>query len=246
MWHPDYFEFNRGGFEQIGKKIGEKLSSARIELKAGERLVGAVRDAAGEPLAGVQVSDGAGKTARTNRAGAFVIASPLKWGGNDAYQLSFEKEGYLDKEIHPKAADPKGFSVTLEPQPVLVGQVLGADGRAVESYLVAAAIGREPPAYCCWKSKANVHDPQGRFWLQVDTSHDWDNLGKVWVGVKSPAFALWDTTIDIWKGKTSLAARLAPGVSGARLGRRSQKSQRDHLRDAPSLPHPEAGDCQFG
>ena len=53
-----------------------------------------------------------------------MIASPLKWGGNDAYQLSFEKEGYLDKEIHPKAADPKGFSVTLEPQPVLVGQVL--------------------------------------------------------------------------------------------------------------------------
>ena len=25
VWHPDYFEFNRGGFEQIGKKIGEKL-----------------------------------------------------------------------------------------------------------------------------------------------------------------------------------------------------------------------------
>ena len=133
------------------------------------------------------------------------------------------KRAISTRKSTPKSADPKGFSVTLEPQPVLVGQVLGADGRAVESYLVAAAIGREPPAYCCWKSKANVHDPQGRFWLQVDTSHDWDNLGKVWVGVKSPAFALWDTTIDIWKGKTSLAARLVPGVSCARLGRRSQK-----------------------
>jgi hypothetical protein len=214
--HPDYFECGGAKFEKIGKTIGENRYFTRIEMAPGEKFFGAVKDSAGKPLAGVTVSDGEEQKVQTQRDGTFVLA--LKKSAT-AYELSFEKDSYVKQILKHKWPDPKGFSVTLESQPVLAGRVLAADGRPVERFLVAAGIGREPSTLEC--TRENVRDAQGRFSLWVDTSDDWAKVGKVWVGIKSPGFALWDKTVDTWKGELPLVAQLTPGVSvyGSLAGR---------------------------
>ena len=211
VWHQDYLGSGDGDFEKNGKKIGEKLYRTRIELERGERLIGTVKDSTDKPLAGVNVSDGAGKQVKTDNQGAFVLASPKKWGGEDTYNLSFEKDGYLRKELNPRSADPKGFSVILQAMPVLVGQVLAPEGKPIEAYNVAAGVGREPAEWRC--SCAKVHSAEGRFSLQVSTDRDYDNERKVWIGIAAPGFAFWETTIDTWEGTHRLTAQLTKGVA---------------------------------
>lgn len=207
VWHSNYFELNCDGF----KKVGKNLYTARIELKAGENLFGVVKDPSGKPLAGVGVSDGAGKHVRTGKDGSFVLRSPRKWSRDGTYDLSFKKDGYLDKDLCPKSADPKGFSVVLVPQPVLTGQVFAPDGQPVTTYNVSAGVGLEPRPWRC--SFRKVLDSEGRFSLRVRTDWDYGNEGKVWIGVKAPGFAPWATTIDTWQGTESITARLKPGVA---------------------------------
>ena len=210
-WHPEYLEFGRGGFEETGKKIGENLYSAEIRLETGERLAGVVKDPAGKPLARVEVSDGAGKRVHTDKDGSFVLASPSKWGDKGTYNVSFEKEGYLDQDLHPKSAEPKGFSIVLKPVPILAGQVLDPQGQPVKVYFVAAGVTLEPGRWRC--SSKQVCDPLGRFSLPVRTDRDHGHTGKVWIGVKGAGFAFWDTTIVIGDLSRSVTARLTPGMT---------------------------------
>jgi len=94
---------------------------------------------------------------------------------------------------------------------MLAGRVLGPDGQPVTTYQVSAGAGREPRSWKC--SSANVDDDEGCFTLPVRTDWDYDDEGKVWIGVKTPGFALWETTVDIWQGTTSIIADLRPGVA---------------------------------
>jgi hypothetical protein len=207
VWHSEYLEFNHGGFE----KIGENLYATEIRLETGERLVGVVREPGGRPLAGVKVSDGADKETQTGKDGSFVLASPRKWGGEDTYNLSFEKDGYLSQDQHPRSAEPEGFSVVLQPVPVLAGQVLDPQGKPLDDYFVAAGVTLEPQSWRC--SSKQVHDPAGRFSLPVRTDRDYEHTGKVWIGVKAAGYAFWDTTVEIEGLRQPVTARLVPGVT---------------------------------
>jgi hypothetical protein len=209
--HPEYLEFNHGGFQKTGEKIGENLYSAQIRLETGERLIGVVRNQAGRPIAGVTVSDGAGKRVQTGEDGSFVLASPGKWGGEETYKLTFEKDGYLRQDLHPKSADPNGFSIVLQPAPTLAGQVLDPQGQPVKEYVVAAGVTLEPERWCC--SSRQVREPTGNFSLQVRTDRDYGRTGKVWIGVKAAGFALWDTIVKIEDLAHPITARLTPGVT---------------------------------
>jgi hypothetical protein len=214
VWHFDYLESRWSGSNKDDKKsgkIGDKLYAVRVSLESGEKLLGIVKDPSGKPLAEVEVSDGAGKDVRTRQDGSFALPSPRKWGNNETYNLSFNKEGYLGQELHPKSADPKGFSVVLQSQPVLTGQVLAPDGQSLKKYDVSAGVGFEPGSWACASEKIN--NPAGRFSLRVRTDWDFRKEGKVWIGVRAPEFAPWETTVDVWEGAKSVVARLAPGVA---------------------------------
>lgn len=211
VWHAEYLEFGRRGFEELGEKVGPDVYSARIELETGELFIGDVRARSGEPLADVTVSDGAGKRVQTDQDGKFILASPAKWNGYDTYNLSFEKEGFLEQDLHPKSAEPKGFSILLVPVPVLTGQVLDPQGQPVENYFVAAGVTLEPRSWCC--STQEVRDPTGHFSLPVRTDRDYGQSGKIWIGVKSEGFAFWETTMDIDDLSRSPIVRLKNGVA---------------------------------
>ncbi len=215
--HPDYFEFNRDGFTKVGEKTGKNTYLARIELESGETLFGTVKDPSGAPLAGVSVSDQAGKRVRTDKDGSFVLRSPRKLSNSRTYlsnsrtyDLSFEKEGHLSRDLRPESADPDGFSVLLQPQPLLTGRVLDSAGQPVTKFEVTAGVGAEPTRWKC--STAQVTNAKGRFNLRVSTDVDYEKEGTVWIGVRAPGFALWETTVDIWENSKSVTAHLKPGV----------------------------------
>ena len=209
--HPDYFEFNHNGFTKVGELTGKNTYTVRIELKSGERLMGVVKDPSGKPLANVKVSDSSGKHVRTGSDGSFVLASARKWLQSDSYNLSFRKDGYLDGELHPESADPQGFTVVLQPQPVLAGRVLDSTGQPVGTYQVMAGAGLEPRPWKC--SSDSINNNEGHFSLRVRPDWDYDDEGKVWIGVKAPGFAVWETTVNIWQGTKTITARLKPGVA---------------------------------
>ncbi len=211
VWHSDYLEFNHDGFKKTGRKIGENLYGTEIQLEAGERLVGVVRDSNGSPLAGVKVSDGASKETQTGQDGSFVLASPRKWGGEGTYNLFFEKDGYLSQDTHPRSAEPNGFSVVLQPVPVLAGQVLDPQGKPLNDYFVAAGATLEPRSWSC--SSKQVHDPAGHFSLPVGTDRDYGQTGKVWIGVKAAGYAFWESTVAVEDLRQPVTARLVPGVT---------------------------------
>ena len=212
VWHQEYLE-SGAHFEDISDKaakpIAKKQYSTEIRLESGERFIGTVKDAAGKPLAGAKVSDGAGKDVHTNKDGGFVLASPRKWGNDETYNLTFEKAGYLNQDFHPKAADPKGFSIVLKPVPQITGVVVDPQGRPVKDYFVVAGVGTEPSSWCC--TGKDVRDAKGRFSLLVRTDYDHGETGKVWVGVYGDDFAAWDTVVDISDLARPITARLSPG-----------------------------------
>ncbi|HBO42767.1 MAG TPA: hypothetical protein DD670_02275 [Planctomycetaceae bacterium] len=211
VWHLDYLELNRDGFEEVGEKKEGSDGTLRIEMEAGERLVGVVKDPSGKPLSDVKVSDGWGKSVRTDAEGRFVLRSPRKWGGRNTYDLSFEKSGYLDQKVRRISAVPEGVAVVLMPQPRLDVRVVGPDGRPVTAYDLSANVGLEPEVWRC--TLESVVNSEGRCSVTVRTGYDYGRSGKVWIGVKAPGFALWETMVDTWKDAKSIVAELKPGLS---------------------------------
>jgi hypothetical protein len=201
----------RDGFDRIGEKIAENEYSARVELKSSAAFTGVVKNPSGTPLPDVELSDGAGKTVRTTKDGTFVLRSPSKWSGDQAYHLSFSKDGYLDHDMTLKSAPPEGLSIVLQSQPSLDGTVLDPDGRPVGSFVASAGAGLEPGPWKC--TTTTVNNAGGSFRLPVRTDRDYAKEGKVWVAVKAPGFATWESTIDTWKGTRPLTVHLRRGVS---------------------------------
>jgi hypothetical protein len=208
VWHPDYLDCN----PSMGQKAGDKLFVARVELKPGEVILGAVKDISGKSLADVNVSDGTGKSVQTRADGSFSLRGPNIWGSDQTYHVLFEKEGYLRKELLPKPPVGSPLSVVLEQQPSLTGRVFGPDGQPVTQFTVFAGPGPEPRGWCCLSQTVSASDSQ--FSVRVRTDFGYDTKGKVWMAVKAPGFAIWETVTDSWRGaKTIAVPPLKPGVS---------------------------------
>ncbi len=165
------------------QKAGERTYTVR-ELEHGDTIVGTVKDGSGMPLPDVTISDGAGKSVKTQQDGSFSLRGPRIWGGNDAYYLSIEKDGYLSQVLRPKPPVKAPLSIVLEQQPALTGKVVGPDGRVVSQFTVVAGPGLEPLAWCC--SSQTVAEPSGRFSVRVRTDFGYRSNGKVWMAVKRP------------------------------------------------------------
>jgi hypothetical protein len=203
VWHPDYLEFNQHGFQGV--------AGGRIELNSGETIAGVIKDRSGHPIPDVEVSDGAGKSVRTLEDGSFTLRSPSVWGENQTYNLSFRKEGFLDKDLSQKPPVRSPLSIVLDSPPRLAGCVLDPAGHPVAQFTVKAGPGREPEEWCC--STQTVSDSGGRFSLGIRTDRSTADDSKVWVGVKAPGLAQWETAIDGWQGTTSITVRLKAGVT---------------------------------
>ena len=208
-FHPDFLD---SGCAIEGAPEKEGAYEVSIEFEAGETLSGVVKDPQGNPIEGVDVSDGAGKQCRTTREGAFTLKSPKKWNDmGKTYYLDFKKDGYAGLTLNPAEADPKGFAVVLEPCLTVEGRVLDGDGKPVTEFTIASGLGVEPEEWSC--SSKSFKDPEGRYRLQLPGYKDYSESGKVWIGVKAPGFALWDTVVEVWKGTKPLEIRLSPGVA---------------------------------
>lgn len=224
--HPDYLD---GGWSAEKTADGLHTASAalrqfiagrvaqgasyvvKIEMEAGEDLLGKINDPTGKPVAGVKVSDGAGKEVQSGADGSFILKSPRKWWNEgDEYFLSLEKDGYVNLTLFPTSADPKGLAVVLEPCPIVVGTVLSPDGKPIPAYRIFAGPEREPQGWQC--TSQQVDDPQGEFSLQIQKGRDYEEEGRAWVGVKVPGYAMWDACLDDWKGAKTLTIRLDAGA----------------------------------
>lgn len=210
--HDDYFEF--GAFELIGKakKIDDSTYEARVALKSGENLHGVVTDSLGKALSEVTVSDGAGKSVKTDGSGQFLLRSPKKWWGEDKYYLAFTLDGFLDVTIHPESAVQDGFHITLKSLPLLNGRVTDSDGNSISAFEVFAGPDSEPRSWACESASSNDSE-QGTFELPVRTDRDYGESGQVWIGVKSPGFAFWETRKKTWDGTKSISVTLNRGYS---------------------------------
>ncbi len=209
--HIDYLEFGRRGFEEIGKKVGDKRYSLTVRLRSGHRLGGTVRDPSGKPLAGVLVSDGAGKQVRTDRDGKFVLNSPYESRLTNSCTLMFTKDGYLEEEREMPAESREILAVVLRPIPLLTGRVVDSRGNPVSEFEVAAGMGNEPGEWACTSKSVRCTD--GTFSLPVRTDHDYDDTGRIWIGVRAPGFALADTVIAAGDISKPLTMRLGRGVA---------------------------------
>jgi hypothetical protein len=230
IWHADYMEFKRDKFTKFGTKTSENSYTARVELGVGETITGVVKDASGNPLPDVEVSDWGGKSVRTGKDGSFALRSPSSGPDGQAYRLSFRKEGYVDTEVSQESHistwmtanghlevttdpnhPPQALSIVLEPQPLLNGRVLGPDGRPVARFTVVAGPGRDPRDRSC--SSQVVSGSEGRFALRVRADRDYQHDDKLWIGAKAPELARWETVIDSWRSATAITVRLKPGVA---------------------------------
>ena len=215
VWHDESLEFNPNGLQYYGKMTEPGVISGTIRLNSGERLKGIVRDPQGHPLAEVSVEDGAGKQVFTDENGVFELASPSKWGAETTYSIHFKKEGYLRQGLEPESADPVGFSVVLQPLPTVVGQVLDSQQRPVDDFRVAVGATPEPDDWAC--TSQDFVNAQGKFSVPVNSDLDYGETGKVWVGIQSDGFAMWESVVDLADLSTLLMVRLSPGhvVRGA-------------------------------
>ncbi len=207
--HPDY-EDSGAEIEKTKKEKG--VYEVRIEFTAGVKITGTVVDAAGKPVEGVHVEDGAGKEADTGKDGTFVLKSPRKWwDSGKSYYLKFEKDGYNEVTLHPADIDPKGVSVVLEECLSVEGKVFDDAGAPVAGFQVSAGLGTEPESYAC--STKEFKPADGSFALTLKGYEEFEKTGKVWIGVSAPGFAPWNAVVDAWKGKKSLEVHLAKGVA---------------------------------
>lgn len=211
VWHADYLEFGRRGFEAIGKKVGDKRYSLTVRLRSGHRLGGTVRDPSGKPLPGVLISDGAGKQVRTDQDGKFILNSPYRSRFIHGYALTFKKDGYLEEEQKVAATSRDDLAIVLRPIPRLTGRVVDPQGNPVHEFEVAAGMGSEPEDWACTSKTVRCVD--GIFSLPVRTDRDYDDTGRIWIGVRAPGFALAEKVIAAEHITRPLTMRLSRGVA---------------------------------
>jgi hypothetical protein len=184
------------------------LPNGKIELDPGEVITGTVKDPSRTALTGVNVSDGGDKTVQTKNDGSFVLRGASPRGVNQTYNLNFARQGYLNSKVEFKPPVPGAISIVLNPQPQVSGQVLDSSGRPISQFTIHAGPGKEPGTWCC--SSKVVADRTGTFSLPVRT--DYGDDGRVWIGVKAPGYAPWESTIDIDRQSSGIVANLKVGV----------------------------------
>lgn len=202
--HADYYTWQLDYSER--SKIVEKKDAVEQEvlLRKGESLRGKVTTQDGRPLQGVRVSDSSGKTAQTDKNGAFVLRSPSRSFDGEQIYLTIEKTGYIRRTLHSKFTDPASLTFVLQACFELRGQVLDATGKPVLKYQVMAGPSRNPAGYDIEKS--NITDGSKGFQLALQ------NDGEHWVGVRADGFAPWEGWIDVSRKSEVLAITLKPGV----------------------------------
>jgi hypothetical protein len=236
-YHPDYI--NDLPFPQ-GQKVGAHHD---IALSRGIAVSGAVLDANGKPIDGVQVTALNGRGTRTARDGTFRLANPDLTLGLDLY-----REGYISKKIDREAirrelSDKGMIVVALETVIPFEGRVLAPDGRPVEAFTVAAGPGRLPRQSD--SRLLNVRDASGRFAMGLERS------GTTWVGVRADGYAPWEGWAEVSRGGATLTIRLSTGVTLSGkvvvpddLGRRVSVSvvprrDKSEIGGLPAMPYSE-------
>ena len=203
--HPDYLDSGRSFIILASETLKAANSPVEILLGKGEDIRGVVRDEAGKAIPGVTISDGKDKRAESGGDGGFVLKTPEKGrNNNNEYDLSFYKEGYVDKSITMKSPPSQGLSVVLKPCPVLTGRILNGKGHPVPRYTLFAGSGAEPSEYGA--PGKEIQDQDGRFTVSIEEP------GKAWLAVKAEGYTLWDTVVDT-TGTLPIEGRLFRGVS---------------------------------
>jgi hypothetical protein len=195
--HPDYVTF-----------YAEKVANGKIELDPGEVITGTVRDSSRKALTGVKITDGGDKTVQTRSDGSFVLRGASPRGVDQTYDLDFAKAGYLNSKFSCKPPGPGAISIVLNPQPRVSGQVLDPSGRPISQFAIHVGPGQEPGTWSC--TAKVVSDRMGSFSLPVRTDYGDDN--RVWIGVKAPGYAPWESTIDIQRQHSDIVANVKVGV----------------------------------
>ncbi|MDB6078993.1 MAG: hypothetical protein JWO82_2740 [Akkermansiaceae bacterium] len=157
-----------------------------VPMEHGRTAMGRVADAAGKPLAGVEVSSG-GMSMLTDGDGSFLARSGF--GAGEGWDLKLDKPGYAELNFKGRDFPVGGF--ILAPLPELRGRVTGPDGAPVGEYRIVGEPEKDPRS---WESgEAEVRDAGGRFTVQPrDASRD----GWYWIGVQAAGFAPWQGTVE--------------------------------------------------
>ncbi|MCY3019044.1 MAG: hypothetical protein NTW87_08450, partial [Planctomycetota bacterium] len=173
--HPDYLD---GGAKLPAGADKANAASVDVQLEQSESFRGTVTAPDGKPLAGVKISDGAGKEIQSGLDGSFALRSPKKWwNSGKEYYLTFQNDGYIERRLNPKQAPAEAFTVVMQPLFDLTGQVLAPDGKPVTEYAVTAGPGKNPPDFHC--AEAKVKHAEGRFSLRLEKH------GEHWIGVRA-------------------------------------------------------------
>jgi len=189
--HPHYLDEDAAAKEQPVEML----------LRAGATISGTVKDARGNPLAGVSVSEG-GKSTLSGKDGRFVLRGLSGWMG---YYPTFRKKGYLEKTLKFKEPPTDPLSVVIQPDFGIAGRVLSPEGEPVPRYAVAVGAGTVPRDYSCVTSR--VEDLQGQFDLRLQTG------GKHWVGIRADGYAPWEGWTHVGRDGRPLTIRLRRGVT---------------------------------
>jgi hypothetical protein len=208
--HPDY-----GGRDysvDAKKGIGPLFDVYLWPVDHGT-LRGTVRDANGQPLEGVTVSDNE-KHVLTTRDGTYALNRVLGLPGKHVMPpLTFSKQGYVARRFGGYEVSKDGFVVVLQRPAMLEGQVVGPDGRPVTRFAVCAGPGKTSAEDVSLKSVERiVDDHTGRFRLGLDQE------GRTWVGVRAEGYATGEAVIDVPRSGGSVVVRLE---SGARVAGRA-------------------------
>ncbi len=168
---------------------------------------GTVRDAAGQPLEAVMVSIDE-KSALTTRDGTFALQHVVGPAGKHVIPgLTFEKSGFITRQVAGKEAALNGLVVVMQRKVPLEGVVEGLDGRPVKTFAICAGRGGNYTDYVSWKTRERVEtDGSGRFkiWL--------DHEGETWVCVRAEGYEDWETLVALPRRGSSLVVRLLPGT----------------------------------
>jgi hypothetical protein len=208
-WHPRHFsaELTHGEFrESLGETDPDGYREVELSLESGPDIRGVVKDTAGRPIAGVDVSGGE-KTAQTDARGRFVLYSPKRegWDEGRSYYLAFHKEGYLYQVERPRSVPSPGWTVMLEEEYEVAGRAMAPDGKPVQRFAIWLCRGDNPDRYDC--ERQQVADPQGRFSMRTwsDKPH--------WLLLRADGYATVQRRVVVKRGTAPMEIRLQRGVT---------------------------------
>lgn len=226
------------------KQVGKDLEM-ELRLKAGETIRGVARNPAGNPLAGVKVEDGTGKTVTTGTDGTFVLRGLSKWSGNE-WSLTFSKDGFGEHRFREAEVGTGGLEIALKPLPQFRGVVVMPDGTPARKFRLTCGPGANPSEFQCTTVEAN--DPEGRFAFQPERFAEEGD--RYWLGVRAEGAAPWDAVVtgaDLEKGGYridllpgfSLTAKLVlPDSAGGPLEARLEPQDRQPEEKVIVTDHP--------